>query len=158
MAIQYGTATAITITAGSLGAAANRSSAAVTTDTSKNIDHILLDVGVLTTTAAPSGNKQIIVYAYSSVDGTSYSGANGTVDDVDGTDKALTAIGAPTNLKRLGVINLNQGAVARTIHQTFEITGPLGCIPPKWGIVLFNDAGTALGTVVSAQYREAHYT
>ncbi len=157
MALQYGTATSITITAASLASAANRSSAAVTTSTTNNITQIMLEVSVLTTATAPSGNKQVVVYGYKSTDGTNYQGASSTVDNVDGTDKALTAIGSPSNLVFLGTIQLNQGAVAATIKGEFEVTGPFGCIPPKWGIVLYNDAGTALGATVSAQYREIYY-
>lgn len=158
MAIQYGTATALTITAASLASAANRSSASATTDTSKNITAIMVEVSVLTTATGPSGNKQVIVYGYKSTDGTNYGGNSGTTDNVDGTDKALAAIGSPTNLVYLGTIQLNQGAVAVTARGEFEVTGPFGCIPPKWGVVLFNDAGTALGATVTAQYREIYYT
>lgn len=158
MSLQYGTSTALTITAGSLASAGNRSSAVVTTGTSTNIAQILLTVNVLTTASAPTGNKQIRVYGYMSEDGTSYGGNSTTTDDVDGTDKALTAIGAPTNLILLGIIKLNQGAVAVTAHGVFEVTGPFGCIPPKWGIVLYNDAGTALGATVTASYREVYYS
>lgn len=157
MALQYGTATSLTITAGSLASAANRSSAAVTTSTTANITQILLEVSVLTTATAPTGNKQVVVYGYKSTDGTNYQGASSTVDNVDGTDKALTAIGSPSNLVFLGTVQLNQGAVAATIKGEFEVTGPFGCIPPKWGIVLYNDAGTALGATVTAQYREVYY-
>lgn len=158
MALQYGTDTALTITAGSLASAGNRSSAAVTTGTTNNLTQILLEVKILTTSTAPSGNKQVVVYGYMSEDGTDFSGASSTVDNVDGTDKALTAIGSPTNLTFLGTIQLNQGAVAATITKVFEVTGPFGCIPPKWGIVLYNDAGTALGATVSASYREVYYS
>lgn len=157
MALQYGTETAITITAGSLASAANRSSAAVTTSTTANIVQVLLEVEILTTATAPSGNKQVVVYGYKSSDGTNYEGASSTVDNVDGTDKALTAIGSPSNLIFLGTVQLNQGAVAATIRKVFEVTGPFGCIPAKWGIVLYNDAGTALGATVSASYREVYY-
>ena len=158
MALQYGADTAMTITAGSLASAANRSSAAVTTGTTNNITAIMLEVKVLTTSTAPSGNKQVVVYGYMSQDGTDYSGASSTVDNVDGTDKALTSIGSPTNLIQIGTIQLNQGAVAVTITKVFEVTGRFECIPPKWGIVLYNDAGTALGTTVSASYREVYYS
>jgi hypothetical protein len=98
------------------------------------------------------------VYGYFSEDGSTYNSASSTVDNVDGTDKALTAIGAPTNLKYLGTIALNQGAVAATIKQVFEITQVFGCVPRKWGIVLYNDAGTALGATVSASYTEVYYS
>lgn len=157
MALQFGTETALSVTAGNLASAANRSSAAVTTSTSQNIVQILLDVDVLTTNTAPSGNKQIVVYGYKSMNGTDYEGASSTVDNVDGSDKALTAIGSPSNLVFLGTIQLNQGAVAATIRKVFEVTGAFGCIPAKWGIVLVNDAGTALGATVTASYREVFY-
>lgn len=160
MALQYGTATSMTITAGSLASAANRSSAAVTSGTSNNVVDYLIEVSVQTTSTAPSGNKQVIVYAYWSTDGTNYTGANGTVDNVDGTDKALTSIPSATNLRQIGTVQLNQGAVATTIRGEFSLCARVGLIapPPKWGIVLYNDAGTALGSTVSAQYREVYYS
>jgi hypothetical protein len=158
MSFSPGTSTALTITAGGLAAAANRSSAAVTTDTTKNVTSILLTVNALTTATAPSGNKQIIVYGYMSEDGANYSGNSGTTDDVNGTDKALTAIGSPTNLTLLGTIQLNQGAVAVTARGVFEVAGRFGTVPRKWGIVLYNDAGTALGATVTASYTEIAYS
>lgn len=157
MALQYGTPTSLSITAGGLASASARASAAVNTSTTANITSILLDVTILTTAIAPAGNKQVVVYGYMSVDGTNFLGASSTVDNVDGTDKALTAIGSPTNLVYLGTVQLNQGAVAATIRETFVISNNFGCIPPKWGIVLYNDAGTALGATVTAQYREVYY-
>lgn len=157
MALQFGTSTSLTITAGSLASAANRSSAAVTTSTTNNITQILLTVNCLTTATAPTGNKQIVVYGYYSEDGTNYLGNSGTTDNVDGTDKALTAIGSPTNLVFIGTVQLNQGAVAVTARETFVVSNAFGTIPPKWGIVLFNDAGTALGATVTATYREVYY-
>lgn len=158
MAIVFGTSTALTITAGSLASAANRSSAAVTTGTTANVTSILLTVNALTTATAPSGNKQIVVYGYVSEDGTNYTGNSGTTDNVDGTDKALTAIGSPTNLFQIGTLQLNQGAVAVTAHGVFEVAGRFGCVPRKWGIVLYNDAGTALGATVTASYTEISYS
>ena len=158
MALQFGTSTALTITAGSLTSASNRSSAAVTSGTTNNTSAIMLTVNVLTTASAPSGNKQVIVYGYWSEDGTNYKGNSGTTDNVDGTDKALTAIGSPTGLTFIGTIPLNQGAVAVTARGTFEVTAAFGCIPAKWGIVLYNDAGVTLGATVSATYREIYYT
>lgn len=158
MAINQGTSTALAITAGSLAAATARSSAAVTPDTTKNITAIPLTVNVQTTGTAPSGNKQVVVYGYMSEDGTNFSGASGTVDNVDGSDKALTGLGAPTNLVLLGVIQLNAGANAVTHHGVFEVTRAFGCVPRKWGIVLYNDAGTALGATVTASYTEISYS
>ena len=159
MALVYGTSTAITITAGSLASAANRSSAAVTTGTTANLADVLVTVNCLTTAVAPTGNKQIVVYAYGSEDGTNYLGNSGTTDNVDGTDKALTAIGSPSALRFLGTIPLNQGAVAVTARGVFSMARLFGGVMPrKWGIVLFNDAGTALGATVSASYTEVSYS
>lgn len=158
MALQFGTSTALTITAGNLGSTSNRSSAAVTTGTTNNVTQILLTVNALTTATGPSGNKQIIVYGYMSEDGTNYCGDSGTVDNVDGTDKALTAIGVPSNLKLIGVIPCSQGAVAVTVRGVFELTQVFGCPPAKWGIVLYNDLGTALGATITATYREVYYS
>lgn len=158
MAIAFGTSTSITITAGSLASGANRSSAAVTTGTSANVTDILITVNILTTSTAPSGNKQVLVYAYTSEDGTNYTGGSSTTDNVDGTDKALTAIGSPTNLRILGSVQLNQGANAVTMRRVFSLAASLGFIPRKWGIVLYNDAGTALGATVSATYTEVSYS
>lgn len=159
MALVYGTSTALTITAASLASAGNRSSAAVTTTTTVNIAEVLVTVNCLTTATAPTGNKQIVVYAYGSEDGTNYQGNSGTTDNVDGTDKALTAIGAPTNLRTVGAIQLNQGAVAVTARGVFSLSRLFGGVMPrKWGIVLYNDAGTALGATVTATYTEVSYS
>jgi hypothetical protein len=122
MALVFGTSTALTITAASIVSAGNRSSAAVTVGTTNNTTQIWLTVNVLTSSSAPTGNKQIVVYGYKSEDGTNYGGLSGTDDNVDGTDKALTAIGSPTNLTLLGTIQLNQGAVAVTARGVFEVT------------------------------------
>lgn len=158
MALTFGAPTALAISANSLASAAARSSAAVTTSTSVNVAQIWLTVSILTTAVAPTGGKQVRVYGYVSTDGTTYTGGSAVNDDVNGTDKALAALGDPTNLKLIGTVQLNAGANAGTEVGTFELTGVFGGPPPRWGIVLYNDAGTALGSAVSASYREAYYT
>lgn len=158
MALVYGTSTSLTITAGSLASAAARSSAAVTTGLTLNVTQIWLSVNILTTATGATGNKQFLVYGYMSEDGTNYRGDSTTVDNVDGTDKALTAVGSPTNLVLLGVIAAAQGAVAVTLRGVFEVTGPFGGVPKKWGIVLVNDQGTAAGATITATYTEVSYS
>jgi hypothetical protein len=159
MALQYGTSTALTITAGSLAVGAARSSAAVTSGVTNNTTDYLISVNVLTTTTAATVNKQVVVYAYRSEDGTNYQGASSAIDNVDGTDKTLTAIGSPSNLTFLGTIQLNNGTTALTLRQVFSLAQAFGSIPPKWGIVLLNDNGAAaLGATVSASYREVYYS
>lgn len=159
MAVQYGTSTAMTITAGSLAFGSARSSAAVTSGTTNNTTDYLVTVNILTTATAPTNNKQVVVYAYRSEDGTNYQGDSSLFDNVDGTDKALTAIGSPSNLTFLGTVQLNQGANAITIRQVFSLSQAFGSVPPKWGIVLYNDNGAAaLGATVTVSYREVYYT
>lgn len=156
MAISYGTSTALTITAGSLGSAAARSSAAVTPGAT-NIAAIMLSVNVLMTTTQTTGNQRIVVYGYMSEDGSTYTGSSSLSDNVDGTDKALTALGSPTNLKYIGVINTTNVTTALTFHEQFELVAAFGCVPRNWGIVLYNDCGTALGATITASYTEISY-
>jgi hypothetical protein len=154
--LQYNASTSLTITGASLGSGSARSSAVVTSSTTANLTAVMLTVNITSTTTLPSGNKQVVVYGYMSEDGTNYSSGS-LFDNVDGTDKAVT-IGSPTNLFYLGTVQLNitSGAV-QTFREVFEVTRIFGCVPPKWGIVLYNDSGTALGTTVSATYREVYY-
>lgn len=158
MAINQSASTAMTITATSLAAGSARASAGVTPDTTKNITAILLTVNVSVTTTAPSGNKQVVVYGYLTEDGTNYNGggSTGTVDQVDGTDKAVT-LGSPTNLIPLGTVQLNQGTSGIAPHGVFEVTSRFGCVPRKWGFVAYNDAGTALSSI-TASYTEISYS
>jgi len=159
MALQYGTSTSMTITAGSLAVGANRSSEAVTSGVTNNTTDYLVTVSALTINSFPSANKQVVVYGYMSEDGTNYSGNSSTKDDVDGTDKTLTGIGTPTNLFLMGTVQMNTGDVVATLRGTFSVVNTFGCIPPKWGIVLVNDNGAAaLGATVTATYREVYYT
>jgi hypothetical protein len=157
MALNFGTSTAITITAGSLASNAARSCAAITPGTSNNTVKILLSINILTTTSAPSGNKRVSVYGYMSEDGTNFNGDSSIVDNGLGTDAALTALGAPSNLIWLDDIFLNQGANAVTIRKVIEVVRKFGCVPRKWGFVLHNDAGVALGATITANYTEIYY-
>ena len=155
MAIQYGTSTAITITAGSLTSATARASTAVTSGTTNNTTDYLVQVSVLAP-ATTSGNKQVVVYGYMSTDGgTTYTGNSATADNITGTD-AAAAIGSPTNLFFMGTIQLNTVSVTAT--EQFSVANTFGTVPPIWGIVLFNDCGSTLGATVTAKYREVYYT
>ena len=154
MAITF-TTNSPAITAGSLGIGSARCSSAVTTTSANSITQIMLTVSVLTTTTAPTANKQVIVYGYYSEDGTTYTG--GSTTEIVGTDAAIT-MGSPTNLKLIGVISKNTGATAATLKGVFELTSVFGCVPRKWGIVLLNDDGAAaLGATVSVSSTEISY-
>lgn len=156
MAIQYGTSTAMTITAGSLASATGRASTAVTSGTTNNTTDYLVQVSVLAPASGITGNKQVVVYGYMSTDGgTTYTGNSATADNITGTD-AAAAIGSPTNLFFMGTLQLNTVSVTTT--EQFSVSTTFGSIPPIWGIVLYNDCGTALGATVTAKYREVYYT
>lgn len=154
MAISFGTSTSITITASSLAANAARSSAAITAGTA-NIANIPVTINITTTATTTTVNRQAVIYAYCSEDGTNYTGASGTLDDVDGTDKALTGLASPTSLRFLGTVPLV--IASQTIRRTFDIVQAFGFVPKKWGIVIHNDAGTPLGAV-SCSYSEVSYS
>jgi hypothetical protein len=77
------------------------------------------------------------VYAYASVDGGSE-----YPDTVTGADAAIT-LNNPTQLKLIGIVYVT------AINTTYK-AGPFsiaaafgGKMPEKWGIVIFNDCGTA---------------
>jgi hypothetical protein len=158
MAIQYGTSTAITISANGLNSNTAVASVAVASSLTNNTTDYLVSVNVLTTATAPSGNKQVVVYGYMSEDGTNFTGNSSTTDNVNGAAGGQVILGSPTNLFFMGTIQLNQGAVAVTAREQFSVANTFGVIPPKWGIVLHNDCGTTLGSTVTAAYREVYYT
>jgi hypothetical protein len=145
-----------TITAASLAFGTARCSAPVTVTAANPVFAINLEVSILTTTTAPTANKQVVVYAYASPDGTNYNG--GSTTEIVGADAAIT-LASPTNLIYLGVISKNTGATAATIKGTFEITSKLGYVPKSWGFVLLNDDGAAnLGATVTAIGTELYYS
>ena len=158
MAIQYGASTAITISANSLGSNTAWASVAVASSLTNNTTDYLVSVNVLTTATAPTGNKQVVVYGYMSEDGTNFTGNNSITDNVNAAAGGQVTLGSPTNLFFMGTIQLNQGANIVTAREQFSVATTFGVIPPKWGIVLFNDAGTALGATVTATYREVYYS
>lgn len=158
MSLQYTTATALSISATFLVNNGNRSSAAVTTSTDINVVEILVNISFNTQNISYTGNRLMTVCAYVSEDGTNYSGNSSTVDNVNGTNKALTAIGSPTNLIVLGYIHNIQTTGVVTISESFELISLLGFIPYKWGIVVVNDSNQQLGSTFSATYRERYYT
>lgn len=135
----YGNAgQALTITLTSLADASGRESTAVNNATEKFLD-VLVTTRIKTqnsgTISAPSA---VFVYAYGSVDGGSE-----YPDAVTGTDAAIT-LNSPTQLKLLGIVYV------AAINTTYK-GGPWsfaslfgGKMPERWGVVVYNDCGTAL--------------
>lgn len=135
----YGTSgQALTITLASLADAAARESTAVSNESDKWLD-VLVTAKIKTqnsgTISAPSS---VFVYAYGTVDAGSE-----WPDAVTGTDAAIT-LNNPTQLKLLGTIYV---VAINTVYKS----GPWslaslygGKMPSRWGIVVYNDCGTAL--------------
>lgn len=132
---------ALTISLASLGDAAGRESTAVNNNsgsTERFLD-ILISARVKPQNSGSITDPKVVyVYAYGSVDG----GSEYT-DGVTGTDAAFT-VTSPNNLKLLGVIYV------AAINVTYR-GGPWGLasvfggrVPERWGVVVYNDCGTAL--------------
>ena len=140
----YGTSgQAITITLTSLADAAGREGVVVSNTADKYLDALLTAKIKTQNSGSISAPSAVFVYAYGSVDGgTEYP------DAVTGADAAIT-LNSPTQLKLLGIVYV------AAINTTYK-GGPWsvaslygGKMPEKWGIVVYNDCGTALSATGS---------
>jgi hypothetical protein len=137
----YGTAgQALTITLTSLADASGRESTVVSNVSDKFLDVLITGKIKTQNSGSISAPSSVFVYAYASVDG-------GTEfpDAVSGSDAAIT-LNSPTQLKLLGTIYV------AAINTTYK-GGPWslaalygGKMPERWGVVVYNDCGTALSS------------
>jgi hypothetical protein len=118
-------ATALTISG--LSSLASGSATANTTGQLDNTGNLYLDylIEVSVTTGTVSGNKQCIVYACSSIDGTNFS---------DGTQ-------SDNNMVYLGNIQTPTSTTAYRGKAMSVSAAFGGTLPPKFAIVVFNDGG-----------------
>lgn len=136
----YATPTTLTITLTSLAssATAGRESTAVDNGTTLYLD-ALVQVKTKLAAGTPANDKAIYVYAYGSVDGTTFP------DTVTGVNAAIT-LNDPTQLRLIGVINATTSAQVclsepMSVAQAFG-----GILPETWGIVVRNYSGVALSS------------
>lgn len=136
--LKYGTSNqALTISLGSLTNNSARQSTYVDNATNVFVDalvSVILKTGASGTAATGYAN----VYAYATVDG----GSNYT-EGATGTDGSITLV-SPTNLIRLGSINLVADA---TTYKSgpFSVAAAFGGqLPARWGIVIENKSGGTL--------------
>ena len=169
MALNYGSTQSLACT--SFNSAANsttdlRSSAAATTSTSNNIVDAMVQVKITgPATHTASASTIVSVFAYGSLSGDTgwYSGAStGTVETVDGSDKAITVSANGNNLRFLGTILLHTTTAGTSIvyqSQPMSIAAAFGgLMPRKWGIVIQNQAGAALAASGhDVRYTEIYY-
>lgn len=116
----------------------------------------LIFLRIKTGGSAPSGNKQIIVYALGTVDGgTTYTDGY-TIGDADSAVLANTA-------ERIGVIPVANSATTYYGGPWSVANAFRGVLPDHWGVYVFNDSGATLSTTnadfaVIYQGVSGHYT
>ena len=122
-----------------LASAAYVISNTITHTTNDPLD-VLLDIAVGTTNV-PAGNKQVVIFAKGSVDGTNFG---------SGPESGTTTTDEP-DLHFVGTVPMNSTATHRRI---FSLAGAYGGILPAASKVVFkNDLGVAL-TTATVQYAE----
>lgn len=98
-------------------------------------------VEVAATPGTVSGNKQVVVFAKVSLDGTTWT---------TGPETGTTATDEP-NLRFLGTVPCNTNAAQQV--NTLSVISALGYVPPHLEIVVKNDTGAAL----AASGHSVHY-
>lgn len=135
MANSYGTATPLTSNANGLTAGGYASLGVI--DFGAAPPHECFVEITATASGTPGGNKQVIVYARSSLDGTNWSDA-----------PSATAL---RNAMRVGALNLPDTNARRSVaFPLSQLFG--GALPPKAEIYVCNDTGVTL-TACAGQYR-----
>lgn len=169
MALNYSSTTQVACTSfNSLGnsTTALASSAAVTTSTSNNIVDAMVQVKITgPATMTASASTIVSIYAYGSLDGSAgwFAGASsGTVETIDGTDKAITVSANGNNLRFLGTILLHTTTAGTSIvyqSEPMSIAAAFGgLMPRKWGIVIMNQSSATLAASGhDVRYTEVYY-
>jgi hypothetical protein len=118
---------------------------------STNIGHVtndpldvLIDVQINTTNAITTGNKQLVIFAQASLDGTNFT--SGPTTGNTATDEA--------DLYFVGVLPVNQAGTHRKIFSLAAAYG--GTLPHTSRLVFKNDIGVAITNTTAAivQYSE----
>ncbi len=147
---KYGTSNQpITITLDSLADAGMRASTAVDNSSTCFLD-AMVQLKIVSGASAPTGDKNVLVYAYASADsGVTYSGgATGSDDGYSGAAGQLM-----DNCKLLGIVNVDAA------NETFEsdvfsvASAFAGVLPERWGIIVRNQTGQTFGYGCAAFYQ-----
>ena len=134
-----GTRTSLTTSAlNSLASATFVSAGTITHNTNQPIDVM---IEVTATPGTVSGNKQLVVFAKASLDGTNYS---------TGPESGTTTTDEPY-LYYVGTVPLNTTSAVQT--KTFSLAGSLGgLLPYAIKIIIRNDSGAALAASCNSVY------
>lgn len=134
------TASALTVTnLSTLASATYAVSNTITHSTNDPLD-VLIDVSV-TTGTTPTGNKQVVVFAKGSIDGTNFG---------SGPESGTTTTDEP-DLHYVGSVPMNTAAAHRKIFSLAAAYG--GVLPQATKLVFKNDLGVAL-TAATIQVSE----
>lgn len=146
MKLQYGTATALTWTLNSLASGASRQAAKVDNTTNLFLD-APVEITVKTATGSPVTSPVVSVYAYGSLDGTTWA------DGITGSDAAWTP---PTNItgRLIAQIPIDTTGTAKTYNLMSIGNAFGGAVPPYWTLACVNGTGLALDSAAggSASY------
>lgn len=127
-----GSKTALTTSALNSLASATYVSAGTVDLTAADPLDVLIEVAA--TPGTVSGNKQVVVFAKVSLDGSTWT---------SGPETGSTATDEP-NLKFIGTVPCNTNATQQI--NTLSVVSALGFIPPHLEIVVKNDTGTSLAS------------
>lgn len=141
---------AITITLNGLADNGVRASTAITNAVNLFLDYLVQLKIDTANVGAPAGEKNVLIYAFGSADnGTTYSGG------ATGTDAAYGGVAGQLidNAKLLGIVSVDaQNEVFES--DCFSIASAFGgVVPEKWGIIVVNQIGQALGANSAAFYQ-----
>lgn len=151
---KYGTSNqAITITLNGLADDGYRASTAIDNSSNLFLD-ALVQLQIKVTAGAPAGDKNVLVYAYGTTDGgTIYSGA------ASGTDAAYGGVAGQliNNCPFLGIVTVDaQNELFES--DVFSVASAFGgVLPQKWGIIVMNQTGQALGAADNAAIYQGIY-
>jgi hypothetical protein len=145
MATQFA-AQAITITASTLATGAARESAAVTTDTTLNVNDYRVFVKPTNDATGPSGSKAVFVWVAISDDGTNWTG------NATGLDAAIT-LDSPHQFQLGVAISFPSASIAR--GGSFSLKAACGgSLPKAWSIIIENRIGGAFTALTVAAQKE----
>jgi len=130
---------------GSLGTLANGTYLNVGTLTFNTNKPIDVEIEVSATPGTVSGNKQLVVFAQQSLDGTNFE---------TGPTSGTTTTDEP-NLTLIGTLPLNTNSTLQ--RRVFKLAQAFGTLPYAAKIIVKNDSGAALGSG-SVEYSEVTTT
>lgn len=142
----WSTSTTITCTIDSLASSQTVGRASTAVDNTANLYlDALVSAKVVLAAGTPANDQAVYFYVY---------GGNGDgnyTEGCTGTDASFT-INNPTSLRLIGVLPTPTGGITY-YPGPFSVSNAFGGIlPPKWGIVVVNYSGLALGTGNTIDY------